>query len=286
MTKRFEFLDARVLFATHILPNRYLSLSLFLISIVAYGFLAFNLILAGDDWMLIAEPDAMYDFNIRIGRWTNVVIWNLFFQNRFSPAFTLFACVSLLILSSLFLAHIVGARDPASVFMFSAALIFNPLLAEQLSFESNHLWFGFGVLFATIAAYISYRLVEKCLMGQSLKTIYPGILIACFFLALSIGTQQSMLLFYFTIAAGSTLFVLVEEGNNYPIRKSTTDSAKIYSIVGVAGLIIYFLITKVIQEYYSLFPPSEGDYAIAGSLVSSREDLLFTLRNRKVRRFA
>ena len=78
---------------------KFVFILLFLLSIIAYGFLAFNLTLTGDDWVLIYEPMNHLGWFLLIRRWGNVILWFLFHNDVFAPALTLFLSCGLIIFS-------------------------------------------------------------------------------------------------------------------------------------------------------------------------------------------
>ena len=64
--------------------------------LIAYGFLAFNLTLAGDDWRMVHDNKDHYALFLNVGRWAAVGLWQIFYENRFAPAATLFAALTLM----------------------------------------------------------------------------------------------------------------------------------------------------------------------------------------------
>src|SRR6185503_9555841 len=124
-------------------PNPLVLAGVLLVCLVAYGSLAFNLNLAGDEWALVRYPTKHYEFSLAIGRWMAVVLWLIFYDNRFAPAVTLFAALSLMSVGAIISARPAGASDGSRQFVYASLLVLNPVLAESLSFESKHLALGF-----------------------------------------------------------------------------------------------------------------------------------------------
>ena len=126
-------------------------------ALVAYGFSAFNLIVAGDDWFVLHEPSHEVDKFLSLGRWMAVLLWSLFFGGRFAPSVTVALLVTALIISAYASARILGIENRFHLFLFCAIWVFNPILAEQVNFKMNHVPLAVGFLATVLAFFLAKR---------------------------------------------------------------------------------------------------------------------------------
>jgi hypothetical protein len=271
--ERIEMQSPRQVLLDYVRAHRHAIQLLGILSLVTYGFLAFNLTLAGDDWYLVRNPSVELDTYIPVGRWLRPVIVRAFFGGRFAPAFTLFAWVALMMMGAVLLARVAGARRPAELFLFSALLIFNPVLAELANFKHSHLMIGIGFVCAAGSVYLLHDFVGSGARWS--QEWHRRVGAAGLLLVASLGVQQSFILFVFMFFTASTIGILAV-GDSAPIRSSALRAFGLYTSVCAAAVAVYFIVTKSLQAYFDM-PLFEADYALESSLVRNFQELGYSL---------
>ena len=148
------------------------------LAVVAYGFSAFNLILAGDDWEVYLDPDRQETWVVRLGRWMQSLIWQLFAGNTFAPTFTLGVLVTGLILGGVIAAVTIGLTRTWANFLFIGLFVLSPLWVEQINFELNHLAIGIGVVLSCLAGFTTWRLCRAGAGNDSQTRRFVGSYVA------------------------------------------------------------------------------------------------------------
>ena len=265
-------LRPRVFYEQYIWRQRYLLIALFLLSLVVYGFNAFNFLVAGDDWWRVVTPDeADWRRFVKLGRWMNVIFRDVLFGERLVPSVSLFFCIAILILSGIVCSQLIGASTRFQSFIFSSLLILNPTLAEKLNYKMNLVATGFGIAFSTIALYLAYRVVVAPKVQDSKLRTLTHALLASLFLALAAGVQQTLFIFCLMIFVGSGIFLVT---TNMTVSSSGNSIGRLvgsYTAICALGLVQYFLITKSLQAVFHV--PEGRHYGLLSSLVSSGADM-------------
>jgi len=249
---------------------KFIFLILFLLSIVAYGFIAFNLTLSGDDWRLIYDPLDHVEWFLSIGRWGNVLLWFLFHNDVFAPALTLFLSCGLIIFSGYTACKLFSLRNKFDCLLFISLFLFSPILAEPFNYKHYHIGIGVSVFLAVLSLYFIKRVFEE---KTSLKSILLSkyLIYAVLLLTFSFGIFQGAALLFLCAAFAFLLFRLLK------LKQIQTVLRGVFIILSV-GLFSVFLslgITKIIQILCKISPTEEIYYEF--SLVSSFSDIVFTV---------
>lgn len=265
-------LPSKGLLLAYVRANRDSILLLGILSLATYGFLAFNLTLAGDDWYLVRNPSLELDTYIPVGRWMRPLILKAFFDGRFAPSFTLFGWLVCMMAGTILLAQVTGARKPTEVFLFSALLIFSPVHAELVNFKHSHLMIGFGFVCAAASVFVLHGVATA--EARRGRDTYLQAGVAGLLLLLSLGIQQSFILFALMFFIASTIAILV--GDDDAASGAALRALKIYTTVCFIAVAAYFAVTKSLQMYFD-FPLFERGYALESSLVRDAQQLASTV---------
>jgi hypothetical protein len=254
----------------YVSANRHAILVLSILSLVSYGFLAFNLTLAGDDWYLVRNPSLELDTYIPVGRWMRPLVLIAFFGGRFAPTFTLFGWLAAMMAGAILLAWVAGTRKPIEFFLFSALLLFSPVHAELVNFKHSHLMIGFGFLCAATSVFALHGVATERAPFRPKAFLRMGL--AGLLMLLALGIQQSFILFAFMFFIASTIAILADgDGASGAARRAFT----IYATVCLLAVAAYFAVTRFLQAYFD-FPQFERGYALESSIVRDAEQLAST----------
>ena len=250
---------------------KFVFLLLFLLSIVAYGFLAFNLTLTGDDWSLIYEPLGHVRWFLSIGRWGNVLLWLLFQKNIFAPALTLFMSCALFIFSGYTACKLLDIRNRFDRLLFISLFLFSPVLAEPFNYKHYHIGIGVSVFLTVLSLYFIRKVFEE---KTNLKSIISSkyLIYSILMLTFSFGTFQGAALLFL---CATFAFLLVRMLKEDKIQTLVRVSLIIFSI-GLISVFLSLVITKIIQILYNITPTEEVYYEY--SLVNSFSDIVFTVK--------
>jgi hypothetical protein len=246
--------------------------------LIAYGFLAFNLTLAGDDWRMVHDNTDHYALFLNLGRWVAVGLWQIFYENRFAPAATLFAALALMTVAAVVSARAIGAVSAAAVFFNAALLVLNPVLAETFSFKINHLATGFGVLWAAMSVALSHTVALDDKPLRHADNI-GRLAAASVLLLLATGCQQSLFLFAVTMLLGSILHLFQARPEQARFTSSARRAVLVYPVVLSTALVAYLITTVVVRYVFQLDAGDiKAQYAFSESLVRDPAGLGAALR--------
>ncbi len=246
-------------------------------ALAGYGFTAFNLTLAGDDWQNFLDGTRQYDRVVRLGRWGQRVIYAFTQDIIFAPAFTMLMLVAMLILAGWIFAVVMGLREGSTVFFFVALLIFHPLWSQEVNFKINHLVIGIAMLLAAAAAYVAHRAYLSLLRDRRLWHGLLWVVLSALLMSLSISIKQVYLFFTF----GAVVFRVMNDAlhqDEYATPLRIIQRIAILLAVTLLGLVLYVVEVDLSQRVSGLTAREGADaYALTESLVSSPADLSFTL---------
>ncbi len=245
-------------------------------ALAAYGFTAFNLTLAGDDWLFFVNGETRATWVVRLGRWMQRLVVPR--DAPFAPAVTLAAFVISVIIAGWVQSHVIGLERPSSVFFFVALLLFHPFWSEEVSFKLSHIGVGIAILLASLSAYGLHRANRALLLeGQRIRGT-ALLVFSALLLALAIATKQNYLFFTF----GAVVFgVIVDalKGSDFATVKYGIYRVALAGLVVGLGLVFYTLSVDWSQRIFDVPPlPPSSPYALTGSLISSADELTFTLQ--------
>ncbi|MFC2163078.1 glucosyltransferase domain-containing protein [Candidatus Altiarchaeota archaeon] len=252
-------------------------LVIILLSFISYGFLGYNHLYAGDDWVWVVESGNISYHFIGIGRWVQVLLFSILSGNAYAPAFTLSILVAGLLLAGIIACDTIGIRSRQGFFMFNSLFIFSPFWIEDFVLKSNHANIGFGVVFASLCARIIWRESESVISGEKtvLKTI-PALLVSCILFSLSASCFQTL------TPIIAVIFLLAYL--NRLIRNIDVKDPRMYglpfiplSFVFFLGLMVYSANVHISQGLTGIGSSYEVDYLITSTLISSQGDLYFTI---------
>ncbi len=246
-------------------------------ALAGYGFSAFNLTLAGDDWQNFIDGSTQYTWAVRIGRWGHRVVSEVTQDSMFAPSLTLTLFVVMLIVSGWIQATVMGLRERSTVFFFVALMLFHPIWSQEVNFKINHVSVGVALVLASIAAYVAHRAQVSLLLKRRVGLGLALIGLSALLVSLAMSIKQVYLFFTF----GAVVFRVINDALH---RDEFASPVRILQRVGmmvavmVLGLLLYVVEVDISQRVYGVEPlPADHNYALTGSLVSSPADLSFTL---------
>ena len=247
--------------------------------LVAYGYLAFNSTLAGDEWPMYYGGDAPLDFPLKNGRWIHHV--TLLLVRDFWPAFTVTLALLLaaLLLSWLIMVNELRLRQPAAVGTFLVLAGTIPFWAEMMVFRNNHIAAGIGIITATLFGLFLWRGFAALKAGAPFlsRPVLQQLLLAALCFSLSASCYQAMLPVGIMFVA---LLVLqgVLTGQSLVERwRDILLLAASVLLVTAVGIVLYAVQVYISREVTGISASDNPDYQLAGSLVVSAAELRVTV---------
>ena len=245
----------------------------------AYGYLAFNSTLAGDEWPFYYGGESVVRFPIQSGRWVHYA--SLLVMREFWPAFTvtIFVFLGLLLLSLLILAHELGLKRAGAVWALFVIGGTMPFWAEMVNFRNNHVGIGIGLVAATLSgvslwrSFVAWQAGSKFISGSVCGRMALGSLL----FSLAAASYQALLAISVMVPS---LMLLQRVLRQVPPVQRYQDFLKIFGLLGLFvlfGALAYILQVKAALEITGIPPSKQANYQLSGSLVSSVDELRMTL---------
>jgi len=143
----------------------------FILSILTYGMLVFNLTLHADDWRVFQIDKFQFDWVVQLGRWLQRVIWTIFDDNYFVPVFSMAFLLFFIYLSSLLIFKTLK-MGIVSFYVFVIMFSFHSILVEIVGFEMAHIPLGFAILFSSISFYFLIESLKLFLDKIFIKSLF------------------------------------------------------------------------------------------------------------------
>ncbi len=245
-----------------------------LLCLIAYGFVMFNMTLAGDDWSAVWKEGNQYDVVVSLGRWLQRYIWMVFADKLFAPAFTLSFMVALWLVGGLLALRFLAVDDRFAGFAFLGLFVLTPFWAEMVNFKNNHPNAGLATLLALASGLLAWRMVQGQPLGL-LKALSLG-LASSLCLALSASGYQAMAPMAPMIFLLGWMRALLRNGFGEVAPTIFVKRLALMVVIFGCGIFLYGLSVYVTQTAYGLGQMAKG-YALSGSLVSSTGELQMTL---------
>ncbi len=245
-----------------------------LLCLIAYGFVMFNMTLAGDDWSAVWKEGNQYDVVVSLGRWLQRYIWMVFADKLFAPAFTLSFMVALWLVGGLLALRFLAVDDRFAGFVFLGLFALTPFWAEMVNFKINHANAGISTFLALASGLLAWRVAQDRHIVP-LKAMSLG-LAASLCLALSASGYQAMAPMAPMIFLLGWMRALLRNGFDEVAPALFVKRLALMVVIFGCGVLLYGLSVYLTQEFYGLSQLSKG-YALSGSLVSSTGALQMTL---------
>ena len=229
-----------------------------LFAFATYGFTAFNLTLAGDDWYYLHGPDLMRDWFLRIDRWMALPLWDLFYANKITAPLSIILLLVSLVVAGMRLCALLDIYDPWQQIIFCCLFLSCPILIEHMQFKINHIQLAFAVL----ACVLSIERIWDANTEPALRIMPVGLLL------LAIGTLQVTVIMFGTLA----VFVLLDRALRRDALAIEIRRFAVTALTGLAALVLALAIGALIKTVLDLPAVPERDIH-ALHLVSSLEQL-------------
>jgi len=203
-----------------------------------YGFAAFNLTLAGDDWYIFHQSQPMQEFFVQINRWGALVLWKVFYGDSIVAPLSISILIVSLIVVSMRLCKLLDITDPIHQIVFCCLFLACPILIEHIQFKINHVLLAFCLLASIIS-------IERLLNAKPTVIDY---LISVTLLTLAFGTLQVTSVFFASIVIFIALDRFTLTGKYKPHIQ------KIFPMAGVALIALLFslLIGTVLKSVFDI----------------------------------
>ncbi|MEM6285041.1 MAG: glucosyltransferase domain-containing protein [Chloroflexota bacterium] len=245
-------------------------------SIIAYGFHAFNLTLAIDDWPSLIDSDIHEDQMVRNGRWLIVFHHRWFEQTTYSPAFYIFMYVVFYLAAAAIYVILMGIRDRVAIFMLLAVVLLHPFNADMISFNIGPA--HTAVLLAAIAAYVGAVVIDR-VHGRAnylLSGVY--LLLAIIVLSLALSLYQPALYVTASALGFRFLYRLIKNELASPLTALLVYIAVI-ALILVGGYVLWRVEVEVSHVAFNVSPVGLDDpYSPRGGNISSLAEFQMTLR--------
>jgi len=250
--------------------NQKLYLTTFFLGFLCYGFLLFNNVLTGDNWMSVFHPESKNRLLVQGGRWFQVVIGKAQFGRLFAPTFTSCVFIICLSISSILLTECVGFKEKYSKYIFSSIFITFPFWNETAIFNMIRVPIGVALLLSCAASFVFIKSPNTSKWSNLIVTIL---------LWLSISIYQTYIFFFITALIG---YVLIQAQSPEFKFKVLLDILKNCLIVIVLTSILYIISFKTSLVVYDLKAISSGKY----SFIDTNIDIIKNLKNTLSRTFS
>ena len=259
----------------YLLPYERLIIVFWISAFIAYGFIALNHTIAGDDWGSFQSSHFEYIAELEVGRWTRPLIWAVLADNYLAPTFTLALFVLAETLSFLLVARVIGLVDRFSIFALLAISALFPFWAEFVNFKMQHSTFCFGLPMSCLSGAAAWR-AFLALRSYSRHHAVTWAVTAALCLSLAASTYQGLAPFAAILFLGAALNRIAFRAGEPP---SAIEIRQIFGVligVTILGVAFYTAEVAIAQAIYSVAPP-RGQYALKESLISNWSELSIVL---------
>lgn len=245
----------------------------FWLCLAAYGFQAFNLTMASDDWIFLFHPPEDDYTGVRNGRWCQDIWWILFENPGFAPPVTLFIlCVSLAA-SGLIFSNLLRIRQRFSVFVFVSVFMLFPMWIEHVNYKVQHTVIGMTVLLSALLAYLLIATLNQL----EKKTPWPRVLVlaAASAFTLSVVASFYQTFIFFSVSA-YLLFVYQRIYHAEPAAPFKFFMRSLLLLAGICAVGLALYSAEVVLSRQLMVPPGmprireSAEYQIMGSLVRGK----------------
>jgi Glucosyl transferase GtrII len=247
-----------------------------ILSLCAYGFLAVQHTVAGDEWAAFHLTDYQDVWSIQIGRWMAPLVRHILADNALAPTVTLSIFIFGQLISFLICVRVIGLKDSFAVFGLLATTMFFPFWAEAVNFRLLHGQLALGLLFSVSYGAVGWRAFRFLACDRNLMVgiLLTGLGAIFFSFANSLyqGVGQFGLILIFAAAINRLVLAAPPIG------------AKQISVlvIVVAGIILFgsamYALEVAATQWIFKIPPASGDYALSESVVGTIPEMTENVR--------
>ncbi|MEO0561852.1 MAG: glucosyltransferase domain-containing protein, partial [Chloroflexota bacterium] len=243
------------------------------LSTVAYGFHAFNLVLAIDDWQPLVLP-RVYDVGVMSqGRWMQRLQWALFGNHLPAPTFRVAFYIFSITLSAGIQLAVIGIRDKAAVTVYLFWTVLHPLHADSIAFEMVVV--HVAILLASVAAACGAWAIKNLLVRGDVTQGILFLVASALLTGVAIASYQGSILVMIVVLGFVVIRDLV-----YGARPGYVFGAACLTVViGLGGVVSWLVSAAAFRDYFDAPPlPASHVYGVGGTFIQSFADLSMTLR--------
>jgi len=244
--------------------NQHLFYATLLLGIFSYGFLAFNNVFTGDNWMGLFHADSKNDLLIKVGRWLQVPIGKLQYGRLFAPSVTAFVFIVCLSISSILLSESIGFIEKYNNYVFSFLFISFPFWNEAAVFNMIRIPIGIALLLSCTASFIFLKTDNNKWNNLTVVLL----------LWLSISIYQTYVFFFICSIIAYSLVQL--QSANTQLESLLRILKNSLIIITLTGL-IYFLSVKLSLFVYDLDAITNGKYSFFDNSLDIYKNLKETI---------
>lgn len=222
----------------------------FILCVVAYGTLAFNLDLHNDDWVAYWQTGFQYDWVVSLGRWLERFIWLIFDDNYFVPAFSLAFFLLCVWIFSFVTFRALEIEDNTALYIFTLIFAFSPILSEPLTYKIAQLDFAFALLFSAV----SFWYIKKASIAPTKKSAILPTVLGALFLSLTVSAYQPLALVVLQLSTVLTMVML--------LRKQKAITPIVFALTALLGIAFYLLEIQWSLYFFDITLQEKGPYAI------------------------
>lgn len=221
--------------------------------LAGYGFLATNIIIAGDDWTSLTINNYLGNLTIKVGRWMHYMLSWLFEGKLFAPTFTFGAFVFAKLLSVYITTNLFNFENGLQKLFFALIFVSFPIWYEAYLFQMGRVPKALGLLSSVLSASVFINAFKN---EFSVKHTLPLLILASVLLTLSMGCYQTYCFFAIIIV----LIYLVQS----KFESLKTFLIQGFSLIGVFVFAVglYYLVTTLFLNFHNLTIHDGGKYDI------------------------
>jgi hypothetical protein len=266
----------------YLVPYERLIITFWVLAFIAYGFIALNHTIAGDEWESFQTSTTHWggEWSFAQGRWMVPFIWTVLDDNYLAPTFTLALFVLAETLSFLLAGRVIGLVDRFSVFALLAISALFPFWAEVVNFKLLHGPFSFGLPMSCLSGAAGWRAFLALRSDSRRQAVLWGVFAALFF-SLAASIDQSLSQFGAIVFLGTALNRIAFRAGEPPSATEICQTFGVLISVTVLGIAFYaaeVVITQSIAEICGYAVPTLPPiYELKESLVSNWSELSIVL---------
>jgi hypothetical protein len=242
----------------HVRPYAWPLVFVTLLTIMALGPHAFNILLAGDEWLVVLNPMVWSDLIVSMGRWGSRVLWDLLPFRDFNPSFLVLGNAFIGIGAALWAAQIAGIRSVWAVTLFMGFFVLSPVWVEAWFITLEQYSRAATLILAVTQVWATLRFCEGEKIGSH---IWPYAVLAVLTFVLVASFYQVHVIWSIELLGVAILMRVATRAEDFPASMLWKRYCLRALAIIVTGLVFYFMSVYFFQWFYGVEASRVADYS-------------------------
>lgn len=239
-----------------------------LVVVISFGTEMFSLTVTGDDWNALIYDHHQDRWVVSIGRWLQMVVWQLTDDANPAPALSLAILAAAYLATAVVLSEMLFITNRVATLILAATLVTFPINTETFSFQLAHFHIAVGMLCAMVGAATTVLAHEAWLRNHRRKAMLLAVA-GALGLALACADYQLLAGFWASAILARALGHVLYEPWTSSVRRSLSNLLIFALICGICGIALYAISVRVVAFALDIPLMDSGRYAVTNALVSS-----------------